>query len=563
MTISFNLRNVILASIAVNFFSPCQAQKQKENYRSVNQNLVGYWKLSGDIMDRSGNNLITMMHGRVELNAEGIKGKNFAAAFDGYSTWLEVPFNPKIQLGNEDFTIATWIYTDNALNDVLGDIISQYDPSLRRGFHLSLKTNSVSTNIANSRQLDFGIDDNLSSKWVDYGRPGNAIMAFGMIEYKGNLYVSTCDTAITGRGHVYRYSRGSKWVDCGFLDSSNSVMSLAVFEGELYAATGHNRVRGSSLPESRNTIAGGRIFCYQAPDKWIDCGRLPVESIEGMVVYNGKLYVTSMYSPGFYRYEGGKKWVKCDVPDGKRVNAMAVYNGYIYATSLDWGHVYRYDGSAWTDCGQVGEKTITTQTYCFAVYEGRLYVSTWSGGRVYRFEGVNQWTDVGRLGNELEVMGMLVHNGRLLAGTLPLAEVYSYEGDTTWLRIDQLDRTPDVKYRRAWTMAEHNGKVFCSTLPSGRIYGFEAGKSVMSPDAVPSGWQHIAAIKTSDRLKLFINGKLVKQTKIPNSMKFNLKSELPIKIGFGPNDYFNGHMSDLRLYNRALTNPEIKMLSAK
>src|SRR5690606_1463795 len=106
------------------------------------------------------------------------------------------------------------------------------------------------------------------------------------------------------------------------------------------------------------------------------------------------------------------------------------------------------------------------------------YVATWRSGRVFRFDGVNQWEDVGRLGEELEVMGMVVHNGQLLAGTLPLAEVYIYEGDTTWRRMDQLDRTPDVTYRRAWTMAEHDGKVFCSTLPSGNIYSYEAGKSV-------------------------------------------------------------------------------------
>ena len=197
------------------------------------------------------------------------------------------------------------------------------------------------------------------------------------------------------------------------------------------------------------------------------------------------------------------------------------------------------------------------------MYEGKLYTATWASGRVYRFDGINQWTDVGRLGEELEVMGMLVHNGRLIAGTLPLAEVYSYEGDTTWLKIDQLDRTPDVKYRRAWTMAEHDGKLFCSTLPSGKIYGFEAGKSVMSPNEVPSGWQHVTAIKTADRLKLYINGKLVNETKISASTKFNLNSESPIKIGFGPSDYFNGRMKELRLYNRALNDQEIKELSVK
>ena len=40
-----------------------------------------------------------------------------------------------------------------------------------------------------------------------------------------------------------------------------------------------------------------------------------------------------------------------------------------------------------------------------------------------RFEG----RDIGRLGDELEVMGMLVHNGQLYGGTLPLGAVFPFE----------------------------------------------------------------------------------------------------------------------------------------
>src|SRR5690606_6918037 len=179
---------------------------------------------------------------------------------------------------------------------------------------------------------------------------------------------------------------------------------------------------------------------------------------------------------------------------------------------------------------------------------------------VYRFDGVKQWTDVGRLGNELEVMGMAVHNGRLIAGTLPLAEVYSYEGDTTWVRMAQLDQTPDVKYRRAWAMAEHAGTLFCSTLPSGRIYGYQAGASVSAPHELGAGWQHVAAIKTGNKLQLYINGKRVNETAIPHPLRFQAASDVPLQIGFGPNDYFNGEIRELRLYNRALKNGEIGLL---
>ena len=39
--------------------------------------------------------------------------------------------------------------------------------------------------------------------------------------------------------------------------------------------------------------------------------------------------------------------------------------------------------------------------------------------------------DAGRLGAELEVMGMAVYNGKLYAGTLPLAQVYRQQIEGT------------------------------------------------------------------------------------------------------------------------------------
>lgn len=563
---TLNLASLTLLFTAIWTYSSAQTQIKNVNKIDLKQGLIGYWKMSGGIIASPGDTLSTKMHGQVQLNAKGPNAKKKSGTgFDGRSTWIEVLANPKIELGNGDFTVSTWVFTEDSLDDVLGDIVSQYDPSSRRGFHLSFKSNAVTTSHANSRQLSFAIDDNVSSGWKDYGQPGNALVAAGMAEYKGELYAATTDTGVNERGHVYRLSAGNKWIDCGFLDSSNSVISLAVLNGELYAGTGQHKTAGSALPESENRKPGGKVFRYVSPNRWVDCGQVPgVSTIGGMIVFKGKLYASSMYKPAaLYRYEGEKKWIKCSIPDGKRVVNMAVYNGHLYATSWDLGHVYRFDGDTWSDCGQVGETSINTQTYCFAVYHGKLYVATWRSGRVYRFDGINQWTDVGRLGNELEVMGMLVHNGRLIAGTLPLAEVYSYEGDTTWLKMEQLDRTPDVTYRRAWTMAEHDGKVFCSTLPSGKIYAYEAGKSVMSPFEIPSGWQHVTAIKTADRLKLFINGKLVNETEIPASAQYNLNSQLPLKIGFGSNDYFNGRMRELRIYNRALNNREIAELSVR
>jgi hypothetical protein len=234
-----------------------------------------------------------------------------------------------------------------------------------------------------------------------------------------------------------------------------------------------------------------------------------------------------------------------------------VYNGAIYATGYDEGAVYRYDGHQWTHCGNLGDNT---QTYSFAVHCGQLYVGTWPSGRVYRLDGENQWLDVGRLGQQLEVMGMAVYNGKLYAGTLPLAEVYRYDGPGQWYCTGQLDTTPAVRYRRAWTMAVFDGRLFVGTLPSGHVRALEAGKSVTLDRALPPGWTHVAAVRASDQLRLYLNGRLAARSSPFRGADYDVTSGVPLRIGFGPHDYFHGQLRDVRLYRRALTEPEIRAM---
>ncbi len=529
----------------------------------LERELVAHWPLAGDTRDRSRHDRHAQRHGDLDLEAAGPAGvAKTAVGFNGRDAWLEVPPDQAPQLGKKDFSVSVWLHTDDELDDVPGDILSQYDPARRRGFHLSLKCSAVTSSQANFRHLQFGIDDDRASEWIDCGRPGNALLAFALAVHEGSLYAGTCEPGANESGRVYRYAGREHWLDCGAPDRSNSVTALAVHDGQLYAGTGKYRVAGSALPESENAELGGRVFRYAGEDQWIGCGQLPnAEAVGGLAVFRGQLYGSSLYRPaGFYRYDGDTRWVDCGTPDGNRVVALGVYNGYLYATSYDGGHVYRYDGTTWTDCGRLGENT---QTYSCAVYQGRLYVGTWPSGRVYRFEDVGQWTDVGRLGEELEVMGMVVHNGRLIAGTLPLAEVYSYEGDAVWTRLTRLDHTPDVKYRRAWTMAEHDGRVFCSTLPSGKVFAFEAGRSVTWGHSLSAGWHHVAAVKSSDHLTLYVDGRQVGQSSPFDAAPFELDNEVALQIGSGASDHFRGRLAALRLYRRALHADEIRDLATQ
>ncbi|MEZ6127518.1 MAG: LamG domain-containing protein [Planctomycetaceae bacterium] len=531
--------------------------------------LIAHWPLNGNGQDASGNGRHATVHN--VTFADDDTGRA-VGIFNGESSWLEVPVDEQLSFGTGNFTFTARVHTDAAMDDVPGDLLSHYDAAQKRGYHFSIKSNAgVTFSQANYRQLQFGIDDNQhATEWTDRGRPGNALLPFALCSFNGHLYAGTCEPDREERGHVYRWEAPDQWIDCGAPDASNSVVALAEFDGALYAGTGKYRVAGSSLPESENTTLGGRVFRYDGNRAWIDCGQLPgAEAVGGMVVFKGQLYASSLYRPAsFFRYEGDQTWHDCGVPPRPadspgdtthmRIEAMGVFNGWLYATSYDGGRVFRFDGDKWFDCGALAENT---QTYSFAVRTGRLYVGTWPSGRVYRMEAPGNWTDVGRLGEELEVMGMLNHNGRLVAGTLPLAEVYEYDGRTTWNKRTRLDHTPDVKYRRAWTMAEHAGQLFCGILPSGRVYSWRAGRVAMSDRALPSGWHHVAAVRDGTSLRIVLDGVEVAHETGFDPADFDLSVDEPLRIGVGPNDHFKGRISDVRLYSAALSSSQIRELA--
>ena len=531
--------------------------------------LVAHWKLAGDTQDHSTNG----NHGqnrRVNLTEQGPDDKpGSAAGFDGRNSYIEAPNSESLQLGSGEFSIAMWVHTAKELDDVLGDLVSKYDPITRTGFNLSIQHHAgVTSAQSNYRHLHFGIDaGQIDRGWTDRGRPGNNLCVFALCVYQGQLYAGTFEHGRDEAGHVYRYAGERRWVDCGSPDRCNAVQSLAVYNGKLYAGTGRYLASGSALPESPNETPGGTVYQYEGDGKWIDSGQLKNPetgesfTVGGMAEYRGQLYagVSKPAGRGLYRYAGQRKWQYLGNP-GHRVTNPVVYNGKMYFCSLDGGGVTRYDGdSKWTD---VGKPADVSQTYGFAVHEGHLYASSWPNGEVFRYDGERSWISSGRLGNEKEVMGMAVYNGKLYAGTLPLAEVYRYDGGTKWTSTGQLDVTPDVKFRRAWSMAVFQGKLFCGTLPSGHVFSIEAGKSVTYDHALPAGWVHLAAVRAADQLRLYVDGKLVAASSTFNAADYDVSNDKPLKIGFGAHDYFNGKLKDVRLYRRPLTDREIATLAS-
>jgi hypothetical protein len=527
---------------------------------ATDDGLVGHWKLQGDCRDSSGKGNDGVNHG-VELAADG-------ARFNGIDASIEVPDSKSLALGTGDWSVAAWIHTEEKLDDVLGDILSKYDPDSRTGVNLGLMNYVGATSSqSNWRNLYVGIDaGRIDPKWTDCGRPGNSQFVAAMAVFDGHLYVGTWEPDEGQSGHVYRYEGGQKWTDCGSPDPCNGVTSMAEFGGKLYVGVSFYTGRGSARPESPNKNPGGKVYRYDGDGKWTDCGRIGDNwTVWDLAEFQGQLFASPIDSyscpkqqAAMFRYEGGTNWAYCGDPGG-RLGGYAVHNGNLYATAYSADGFVRYDGGEkWTQLGPVPE---TTQAYSTAIHQGHIVIGTWPNALVFRYDGPGKCTNLGRLGDEKEVMAMAVYNGKLYAGTLPLGEVYRYDGGQKWTLTGQLDTTPDVKYRRVWSMAVCQGKLFAGTLPSGKVYCLEAGKGASHDRALQPGWRHVAAVKGGEQLKLYVDGQPVAESTAFQPADYNLSNGRPLRIGNGEHDAFNGKMKDLRLYQHALGGEDVRTLA--
>ena len=246
--------------------------------------LVGHWPLTNDANDTTGG----QRHGTIENVTFDEKS---GATFNG--------LNSRISIGNVDrlfrgdFSISVDVHTDEKLTDVVGDILSYFNPELRRGFNFSIMNYAGVTNAqSNYRNVHFGISDGKEKpNWVDCGRPGNNMYIRSLTVFDGSLYASTWEPQEGGRGHIYRYAGGQQWIDVGSPDPANCISTLAVYNGQLYAGSELYSGGGSSLPLSPNENVGGVVYRYEGGKQWTSMGKVAdVRSVSGLAVFDGKLY---------------------------------------------------------------------------------------------------------------------------------------------------------------------------------------------------------------------------------------------------------------------------------
>ena len=475
--------------------------------RAEDRGLIGHWRFSGDANDASGRG----NHGRafaVDLTAPGPGGApSGAARFDGKSSYVEVPASPALGLGKGDFTLAVWVHTEESLDDVLGDLVSKYDPAARRGLNWCIKSGAGMTNSqANDRNVQFGIDAGTEPVWSDRGRPGNAVYVMAMAVHDGKLFVGTCEAGPGEAGHVYRYDGGSRWVDCGSPDRCNAVTSLAAFGGKLYAGTGRYRLAGSALPESTNANLGGKIVRYDGDGNWADCGRLPdVEAVGGMVgLPRRALRLVAVQAGRLLPLPGGRLVAAMPAarrrPPGRRPRRLqwASLRGVV---RLLLRLPVRRQGLG----GLPRPGAVRPDVFVRGPRGGALRrdLAERAGVpvRSRRALGLGRPAGGGERGHgDGRPQRQALRRDAPARGGLSLRRRHALDPDRP-ARPDPRRALPpgvvDGRLRRA-SLLRH--------APLGRVHALEVGQSVTLDRALAPGWKHLAAVREGGRLSLFVDG---------------------------------------------------------
>ena len=562
------------------WLSPCIAADAEPG-------LVGHWKLQGDCRDSSGSGNHGVNHG-VDLGS---------GAFDGESSYIEVPSSESLRFGAGDFAFCAWIHTQQELDDIVGDVVDMYDPAARRGITLTINSSAGGyQSQGTDRHVHFGIDNAHATDWQDCGHPNAAsnYVFNSLTAYKGKLYAAT----VGGKNekdwrHVYRYDGGQDWIDCGQVGDGNveGVGPMIVHNGDLYAVT-------TTIDWTRvQTHDPGRVYRYLGGTQWEDCGQ-PSEnrSLNCIASYKGKLYVGGgPESYGVFVSDGDSEWQPSKVfesripPRGIFPHAMRRHNGKLFVA---YPGAYAFDGIEWTFAGETlpPDQNWFLQTHTLGVFQGKLLAGTWPAGKVTVYQGGETWNVMGHVGADgTEVQSLTVYNGKLYGGSVPYAEVCRYDGDFEWTSLKRfhspagwkpgppgkMSREDANNNGRVTSLTVFDGKLYASTGSSnssildapadvrGKVFSMEAGKVASYDDDLGPGWKHLVAMRDKDQLKLFVNGKLVSTSTSFDPAEYDVSTNQPLRIGFGQTEYFAGKMSDVRLYKSALSQAQIQNLCAK
>ncbi|MFP4645918.1 MAG: LamG-like jellyroll fold domain-containing protein, partial [Candidatus Woesearchaeota archaeon] len=337
-------------------------------------------------------------------------------------------------------------------------------------------------------------------------------------------------------------------------DLSPSVGNSIVYDGKLYVIDDSN----------------DEIHSFDG-NSWTNTGSAG-SGPEGLAVYDGKLYSTNKDSDDVYVYNG-ESWSKSgDV--GAMPRGMVVYEDRLYVANKDSDDIFVFDGTSWSNKTDVGDGPES-----LSVYDNKLHVSHMYSDNIHSYDG-DDWTVSKELGSR--PTGMATYRDRFYTISRKSEEVWEYSDDD-WFRTENILGDGLVVYGdKLYTSAGYvydgqtwsdsgiiGGSVYDGKLyygENGKVLEYGSGKSLWVNKS--DGTQTLTVIVDNAEIKIAVDG----DVKASDSYDFNFlgnSDDLFFGKGFGSSqspvrggndEYFNGDLDNVKLFDRALSGSEVSAL---
>ena len=277
--------------LKIPYGSPHCLTRMREMLKTLQepQGLIGYWPIRGDCQDHSGAGRHGINHG-VDLET---------AQFNGRSSFIEVPA-AGLNLGTSDFTISAWVCTNEVFEDVIGDVVSQYDAARRRGLNLYMpRLPAGTTRKATTAMCTLASTMRSSVPGKIAAGPAHEQLCQQLNDglRRSSLRRDHRRGKERRPAHVFRYKGGTSWEDCGHVTDleAHGAGPMIVHDHNLYVATWNYDWTRVAAPPGVKTVYDVdfcRVYRYADDRQWIDCGQ-PGQSkrLFGIASYKGSLYV--------------------------------------------------------------------------------------------------------------------------------------------------------------------------------------------------------------------------------------------------------------------------------